>query len=281
MSFRDIATGWTFLVGDLASAISGRAANAIEAAYTHALVAGQDNSGAAVLRPVEARNFDVDADITQSLIGLLVNSRTGLYDINAEYARLGGTSSVTVGGTFAEKMVGALVYQARDTGFAAARRGKRFYTCNPAIGTPLTCQLAYVATTPSLVVRVNVATIRVILRSLKLQIANTPGAIVNYAITLSLSDLWSAGGTLVASSNTNEESATAAAALYYENPTTTGAGARIIDQGVISNIATAERTIKFEDSLLMGISHATVSVYLWSATTAPQVYYNFDAEEVS
>jgi len=275
---------WNRWFGATPSTVSGIATNAVFSAYVNALTVGIDNTAAAVLRPVEARNFDSIGDVAASLVGLLTNSRISIFNVtgSGDWHYVQGTRAESVSSAPAENSCGSYVYQARASGFAAARRGKRFYTCNPVIGTPLTCQLAYVATTPSLVIRVNVETIRAIIRSLKLRIANTPGAIVNYAITLDTTDLYvAASGTPVTPSNTNEESATAAAALYYENPTTTGAGARIIDQGVIANVATTEKVIQFEDSLLMGITAATLSVYLWAATPAPQVYYNWDAEEVA
>lgn len=175
------------------------------------------------------------------------------------------------------------VLQSRESGFAAARRGKRFYTTNPVAGTPLTCQTAYVATTPSLMIRVNSANIRAIIRSLSFTIANTPGALVGVMLKLDTTDRYSAAGTQLTPANTNEESATAAVAQVWENPTAAAEGGtqRVLVQDLVSNVAGTKWQLKVEDSVLLGITAATLLLYVWSATTAPQIYHQEDHEEVS
>ena len=89
-SVRRIAVSdWAFAGGDTPAAVSGASPGGLIAAYTNALVAGQDNTAAAVLRPVEARNLSADGDVVSTLIGLLVNSRITALDVSGgDYLRL-------------------------------------------------------------------------------------------------------------------------------------------------------------------------------------------------
>jgi hypothetical protein len=245
---RDETSGTVVRVGgDVASAVSGVTASARRGPYSMAVNVGIDNTAVAVLRPVEI----------EGATSASASARESWYSLG--------------------------VLQSRESGFAAARRGKRFYTTNPVAGTPLTCQTAYVATTPSLMIRVNSANIRAIIRSLSFTIANTPGALVGVMLKLDTTDRYSAAGTQLTPANTNEESATAAVAQVWENPTAAAEGGtqRVLVQDLVSNVAGTKWQLKVEDSVLLGITAATLLLYVWSATTAPQIYHQEDHEEVS
>jgi hypothetical protein len=182
-------------------------------------------------------------------------------------------------------MKGAFVYQSRESGFAAAKRGKRFNATNSTMGTAITAQLALVATTPTLMLRINSAAIRAIARSLSISLANTPGGVVTVIAVLDTLDRYSAAGTAVTPSNTNEESATAAVSLFYENPTATAAGVapatRVLGHWTMPASVGSILDLEFEDSDLLGITAATLLIYVYAPTTAPQIFYQADWEEVS
>jgi len=249
------------------------------------MAVGIDNTGSAVLRPVEA-GTGVAARAASALYGLLTNSRMFNYDvITGNFAAPGCTAANAPGGTAAEESRGTLIYQSRESGFAAARRGKRFNTTNSTLGTPVTGQLALVATTPTLMLRINSASIRAIARSLSISLANTPGGVTTVIAVLDTLDRYSAAGTAVTPSNTNEESATAAVALFYENPTATAAGVapatRPLGHWTIPASQGSILDLEFEDSDLLGITAATLLIYVYAPTTAPQIFYAFDFEEVA
>lgn len=273
------------ITGDLASAISGRLPGSVRGMYSNSVTSGLDNTGAAVLRPVEARNFDAAGDVAASLIGLLVNARTSVYDSIAlsEWGVQDGTSAASAGGTASEVLRGAVIYQARADEFAAARRGKRFYGTHQTPGTLITAQTSFVATTPTLMYRINSAAIRAIIRSLSISIANTPGGLVYVTVAIDTADRYDSAGTAVTLQNSNEESATTAVGLHYFNPTANaaGAGTRYLGTWTCPATAGANVDLDFGDGVLLGHTAATFLVYIWAATTAPQLTHVLDIEEVA
>jgi hypothetical protein len=280
------ATNWGRLSGDVPSsyAAAGRATNVIEAAWANALAVGIDNTGAAVLRPVEARDANAAADVAAALIGLTTNSRMAILDYaSADWAQLRGTSATSAAVGPAESELGAFVYQARADEFAAARRGKRFYGTHQTPGTLITAQTSFVATTPTLMYRINSAAIRAIIRSINLSVANTPGGVVYVTLAIDTADRWSAGGTLVTLQNSNEESATAAVGLFYTNPTATaaGGGTRYLGTWIVPASAAANYDVDVADGILLGPTASTLLVYVWSATTAADLVFTVDLEEVA
>jgi hypothetical protein len=68
--------------GGTTSDFTGGGIDSTNGLLTRSHVFGSDNTGAALLRAVEARNFDADGDVANGLIGLLVNARPGIYDRN-------------------------------------------------------------------------------------------------------------------------------------------------------------------------------------------------------
>jgi hypothetical protein len=178
------------------------------------------------------------------------------------------------------------VAQSRESGFAAARRGKRFYVTNQSAysyGTLLTGQTSFVTTTPTLLCRVDNVGIRAIVRSINLSIGNTPGGVVYIAVHLDTVDRYSSGGVSPVPSNTNEESTTTAISKWYENPVTTIVQATTRPLGFSLAPATPGTSIQisFADGVLLGPSHASLLVYVWAASTAPQILYNAEIEEVA
>ena len=270
---------------DTVAGLAGRAVANVRPVYAAAIAVGIDNTAAAVLRPVEARTGTA-AGFSVSLFGLLVNSRDAGLDSNlGDYRTVSIQAAASVTSSVTEAMNAFGVVSTRESGFAAARRGKRFNTTNSTLGTPVTGQLALVATTPTLMLRINSASIRAIARSLSISLANTPGGVTTVIAVLDTLDRYSAAGTAVTPSNTNEESATAAVALFYENPTATAAGVapatRPLGHWTIPASQGSILDLEFEDGDLLGITAATLLIYVYAPTTAPQIFYAFDFEEVA
>lgn len=272
---------------DLASAISGRLATAFRGLNTDSLMCGIDNTVAApnnVLRPVEARALSGYEGAASTLLGLLTMSQMAALDGSNGFvyrilSQTGNSPSAGVN----ENSRGLFVLQARESGFAAARRGRRFYATHQTPGTLVTGQTAFVTTTPTYMYRINVATIRAIIRSIHLSLANTPGGLVYVTLAIDTADRWSAGGSLETLQNTNEESATAAAGLFYENPTATaaGGGTRYLGTWIMPATPGASLDLDLQDGVLLGITASTLLIYVYAATTAPQIAHVIDLEEVS
>jgi hypothetical protein len=201
----------------------------------------------------------------------------------AQSSAILAVNQLSVSASLAEAMAGLLVCQARESGFAAARKGRRFYTTNQTPGTLTTAQVAFVATTPTLMLRINSAAIRAIPRSLDLCLANTPGGLVYVTVCLDTADRYSAAGTAVVPQNTNEESATAPVSLFYENPTAgaAGAGTRYLGTWIMPAVPGSMLSLRFDDEILQGPTASTFLVYIWAPTTAPQITYALDHEEVA
>jgi len=190
--------------------------------------------------------------------------------------------AASVSGSAAEASMALLLLQARQDGFAAAARGRRFYTTHQTPGTLVTCQTAFVATTPSFMYRINTADVRAILRSLTIGIANTPGGVVYIAVVLDTADRYSAGGNAWSPQNTNEDSANAAVVKFYDTPTASaaGAGTRVIGHALAPAVPGTMIQVNFNDAVLMGPTASSLLIYLWAGTTAPQVTFWGDHEEV-
>lgn len=345
---------------DIASSISGRSDAAIRGLYSNSIVVGLDNTGAGVLRPVEARNFDgagdvaasligllvngrmasfgatdwastrirvgsgaldegveqffltqtivrgidssagvgaravnvearnfdANSDVTNPLVGLLVNARNSFFDqTQNDWSIAGGTSSDSVGGTLREAAQGAYVYEARESAFAASRRGRRFYATHQTPTTSITAQATFVATTPTLLLQLNAASVRVIVRSLRLVITNATIAPVDIAVAIDTTNRVSVNGTLHTPQNTNEESATGSGVNgFHTNPTATaaGAGTRYLVNDRLASGNGSSITIDFKDGVLLS-STASFLVYLFDSAgaSAPTYYWTMEWEEVA
>jgi hypothetical protein len=282
--FDQVTSDWTILYGQAPSAISGVVATSPRAMYTAAINVGIDNTGAAVLRPVEARTGLSFADASY---GLMVNARLGTYYIPAtSTANLTSTGASSASSNTGETGAGLQTLQARESGFSAARRGKRFVMTGQSPGTLITGGTSFVATAPALMLRINSASYRAIIRSLHLAIGNTPGGPVYVTVALDTSDRYSSGGAAVAPQNMNEESATATGVLAYDNSvaivaSAAGGGTRYIGNTIVPASQGATVDIDLKDGVLMGPTASTLLVYVWAVTTPPQFTYNLEFEDVT
>jgi hypothetical protein len=186
------------------------------------------------------------------------------------------------GGTSSERAAGLFVLQSRESGFASSLRGARFAITHQTPGTLVTCQTSFVATTPSFMLRVDSFSVRVIMRSLSVHLDNTPGGNVYVCVGIDTTDRYSSGGTAWTAQNMNEESATSPVFKFYDTPTLSaaGAGTRYIATAIMPAVPCSSLSMDFKDGLLLGFSAASLMVYVWAATTAPQVIFNGECEAV-
>lgn len=283
-----IATGnWARLQEDTPAAAAGSSTGSVLAVYANSIAFGIDNTGAAVIRPVEARNYDVNAgDVTTSLIGLLCNTRNALfYPRDVDWGFFAGTRADSLAGAQEEREQGAFVYQARESAFAASLRGRRFYSTHQTPNTAITAQASFVATTPTFLLRQAATSVRVILRSISIFIVNTPTDDVRITVAIDTADRFSAGGTSHTPQNANEESATASGITsFLSNPTATaaGAGTRYLMNTLIDNSAPSTITINFKDGVLLSTT-ASLLVYVFGngGATPADVYWVAEWEEVA
>jgi hypothetical protein len=254
-------------------------------------MAGLDSSLAVGVRSVAIAARNVNASpIDERFPGFYANAFVRGLDstlaVGSRGVAVGARGAVSASASAAEQAYALLVEESRESGFATAQRGKRFYITNQSMysyGTLLTAQTAFVTTTPTLLCRVDSSAIRVIVRSINLSIGNTPGGVVYIAVHLDTVDRYSSGGVSPIPSNTNEESTTTAVSKWYSNPITTAVQAttRPLASAVAPATPGTSIQISFADGVLLGPSHASLLVYVWSATTAPQILYNAEIGEVA
>jgi hypothetical protein len=271
---------WAFLAGDLGSAISGISPTLTRGAYVNATLVGHDNTGAVVMRVPEARNYDTSNDVAAALIGLLVNSRTSIPDSGSLAWFLSSGSRETPTGETAF----AGFVEGRESGYHSSNRGRRFIATSQTAGATLTAQTAFVATTPTLMLRQAAgATETEVVRSISItSFAATPAGI-RVVVMLDPDDRFSAGGTTVVPQNPNEGSAAASGITsFLENPTATAADAdeRIIyNEGFAGGIG-AKLVLEFKDELILsGVGTILVYVFDSAGAVAPTIAYNFEYEE--
>jgi hypothetical protein len=268
--------------GDLASDVSGATPISRMGIYVNALAVGIDNTAAAALRPVEVRNIDAVGDVAEALVGLLTNSRLSFRDERAgAYDRLDG---ITANSVDAAQAAGLYVYQPRETAFPATTQGRRFYVTHQTVGTVVTGQTAFLATTPTFLMRQALSIVKIVLRSITLsQVGTVAGGFITFAVVLDTADRFSVGGTAVTPQNVNEESAAASALTsFLFNPTATaaGAGTRVLVQTSAGASLGTVTSIEFKDGVFMGTT-SSLLVYAFAATTGPSLYFTFEWEEVT
>lgn len=259
-------SNWQGISSALPSAISGVGTSAVRSLYTNSVTVGIDNTGAAVLRPVEARNFDAVGDVASTLIGLTVNSRTAIVreggEWSAHYGYLDPSSTLNA--------VAATV-EARESGYFATSHGRRFSFTHQTPGTLITAQATFVATTPTLMVR-NAAgnTSTLILRTVRIDILEATTAPVLICIAIDTADRLSAGGTAIVGQNWDESSATAFPGTnFLFNPTATaaGGGTRYLLTASIPAGIGQSITINFKDGVRY-VGTGTALVYVWDSAGA-------------
>jgi hypothetical protein len=227
-------------------------------------------------RRSQALAASADAGFLAATLGKLVNARLGIVDEQGgAYARQDGLK---------DGIASAYVLQPRESGWPASRRGRRFVATHQTLGTEITAQTAFLATTPTFLMRQAASTRRIILRSIEIVQTNKPGSITEVEVVLDTADRFSAGGTAVTPQNVNEESAVASALTsFLFNPTATaaGAGTRKIFSGAYDNASFGGSiTIDFKDAVIMGTTSSLLVYVVDTGGTAPAVKFNFEWEEL-
>jgi hypothetical protein len=130
--------------------------------------------------------------------------------------------------------------------------------------------------------RINTADVRAIMRTIQFMVSTVGGAApVWWALVLDTADRYSSGGTAITPQNENEESSDAAKVKMYETPTASaaGGGTRVLQQGVAANTQGVLVTIDMKDGVLLGLTAATLMLYVWTGTSAVKVVYDSEWEE--
>jgi len=223
---------------------------------------------------IEGRAAVTDADLAQALSGITVNARPGIVDeVTADYVRQNGLK---------DGIAGSYVFTPRESGWPASRMGRRFFVTHQTIGTVVTGQTAFSATTPTFLLS-NTSTKRLIIRSIQLAQAGTvAGGLITVAVQINTTDDFSAGGTAVTPQNTNEASATtpAAGVTFRFNPTATGAAGRVLVQRSVGAVLGTVTVIDLGDAVILGATSSSMSVFTFAAVTAPSWYFIVEYEEV-
>ena len=276
---REDTDDWAIMVGNLMSSFSGRGLG-INAQLVCSLVGGLDTTGAAVVRVPEARDFASAADVTSALIGVLVNSRlAALSEETGNWEQLGSIAPVPSNDRSA-----LYVVEPRESGWLSSNLGRRFIATSQTAGAALTAQAAFVATTPTLMLRQSAgATETEVIRSISISSFAALPAGIRVVVMLDPDDRFSAGGTSVTPQNPNEGSAAASGITsFLENPTATAADAdeRIIyNEGFAGGIG-AKLVIEFLDELILsGVGTLLVYVFDSAGAVAPTIAYNEEWEE--
>lgn len=173
---------------------------------------------------------------------------------------------------------------ARQDGYAAARRGRRFYATDLTPATALTCTAGFLATTPALLLANNAAALSaVILRNINLSIKTAPGDLLQVVVAIDSADRYSAAGTAVVPQGTNTDIANLVLSIFYTMPTASaaGAGTRYIYNGVFPGTKGTNVDIEFLDGVIIG-STGSILIYVFSSSGAgaPAVLWNVEFEEV-
>jgi len=254
------------------------------AIWARSALTGLDSSAAVNNRnvPIQARNFNVIADVDAALVGATSNSRGAIAVGGAGAAvwrMAGGTADPGSADTAWTDTL-----PARKDAWKASSVGRRFYVCHQTPTTEVTAQATFVSTTPTFLLRQLASTVSVILRSISIFVTRATTAPVDFLFGIDTGDRFSAGGTSVARQNPNEASAVASAVtdfLINATATAAGAGIRYLAPGRIQAGDGQRIQINFEDGVLIGTTAAGLMYLFDSAgTTAPECYFVWEWEEV-
>jgi hypothetical protein len=246
-----------------------------------AVLAGIDSSAApnSQVVPLEARNFDVKADVASTLIGALVNSRPSAFVNGDNWRILTGIADPEDTNRAWQADI-----PARESGYISSASGRRFIATGQTAGAELTAQAGFVATTPTLMLRqASGATETEVVRSIEINSQAASPTTIKVVIMLDPDDRFSAGGTSVTPQNPNEGSAAVSGITsFLENPTATAADAdeRIIYNGSFVGGDGAALFLEFKDELIL-VGQGTLLVYVFDAAgaAAPTITYNVEWEE--
>lgn len=270
---------WIPLIADDLAFYNGSAPSSRAGLLVNAQLLGLD-TGATLMRAIEARNFDNSNDVATTLIGLLVNSRLSVADSGSLAWFLSAGSRET---TNSETAFAGIV-EGRESGYHSSNRGRRFIATSQTAGAELTAQAAFVATTPTLMLRQAAgATETEVIRSIRIGSGAATPAVIKVVVMLDPDDRFSAGGTAVVPQNPNEGSAAASGITsFLENPTATAADAdeRIIFNGQFVGGDGASLTLNFKDELILaGVGSLLIYVFDAASAAAPTIDHNEEWEE--
>lgn len=276
----DVSGGVTVPISsEQGSTIGGQTAANLNALYVAAILAGIDTTGTATTRAVEVRDFTASGDVTNTLIGVLTNTRLAAFEPGAvnDWDRVG---SIRI----ADAVSALQTVQARESGYLSSVRGRRFIATSQTAGAELTAQAGFVATTPTLMIRqASGATETVIVRSIEINSQAATPSVIKVVVMIDPDDRLSAGGTSVTPQNPNEGSAAASGITsFLENPTATAADAdeRILYNGSFVGGDGASLTLEFKDELILsGLGSLLIYVFDAAGATAPTISYNVEWEE--
>jgi hypothetical protein len=253
---------------ELPSAISGRGTSAVFALYTAAIATGIDNTGAAVLRPVEARDFSAVSDVTLAIIGLSVNSRGAIYNTSGADWNAHAGDQLTAG---AINDTAAYVLEGRESAYVGTSRSRRFSFTHQTPGTLITAQATFAATTPTLILYNSAGnTTTIILRTVRVSVLEATTAPVFISVAIDTADRFSAAGTVITGQNWNEASAVAypgTAFRFNATASAAGAGTRYLWTDAIPTGIGASITISFKDGIIVN-GVGSILVYLWDSAGA-------------
>lgn len=252
------------------SGFDGLVANGFFASYTVANLFGRDTTGAAVVRPVEARTVS-GYNGSLALNGLLAASFVYALDVGSATLNYVGSSQIT---DSTANVAAPYSLDVRESGYVDMVRGRRFSFTHQTPGTLVTAQAAFVATTPTLLLYNSAGNTSVVgLRTQRIDITSATTAPVFVTIMLDTADRFSAGGTAVVGQNWNEASATAYPGTSFKfNATATAAGGGTRYLGTFAIPAGAGQSLTFnsKDGIqVTGVGSIGVYVYDSAATTAP------------
>jgi hypothetical protein len=180
--------------------------------------------------------------------------------------------------------VGGLYMAAARAGqYVSSQQGRRFIAARATIGSALTAQASFVATTPTLLLRQSAGARTVIVRNITISSRGATPSPIGVGVILDPDDRFSAGGTVVTPSNPNEGSvAVSGITDFRENPTATAADA---DERNIVNMdypggRGGTLSMDFEDELILaGTGSILVYVFDPLGVSAPTILYSVDWEE--
>jgi hypothetical protein len=262
---------------ELPSAISGRGTSAVFALYTAAIATGIDNTGAAVLRAVEARNPFAAEDPTLIRLHTAAWSQSYNAFTGAVQGNIGLTTDPSTG------LITPLSLDARESGAAATLKGNRYSFTHQTPGTLITAQATFVATTPTLLLynsAGNATTI--ILRTVRVVVLEATVAPVMICVAIDTADRFSAGGTVITGQNWSEASAIAypgTAFRFNATATAAGAGTRYLWTDAIPTGLGGSITIGFKDGILVS-GVGSILIYCWDSAgaNAPDIVETVEVE---
>lgn len=170
----------------------------------------------------------------------------------------------------------------RDVSYAAANVSARFATKHGTDGANLTAQAAFVATTPTLMLRNLTATVRAIMRALYIGIDSATVNPVRVVVIIDSADRESTPGTSVTPKNTNSGGGATKITGFEENPTITaaGAGTKRLYEFIIPAGKGNSLSINFHDEIIIGKTGSfLVYVFDDAGSTGPNILWHTSHEE--